>query len=165
MNNEHLQNLAEIESEFVKEDKGEGSLAVYAVRDPAASFSKFAPREESFSVGYDIDPQDIEALYFEGIKLPRWESIRAENNDNDQKLRIYNESFQKVTADFPLISRVSDTDVRVAFTPEEVLRLHAECERVADGTADAKAVRAVQKFYIACNQAAAGLMGLLLIPG
>lgn len=162
MNKEHLQNLGEIESDFIKEDKGEGSLSVYAVRDPAASFSKFAPREESFSVGYDIHPLDIEALYFEGIKLPRWESIKADNTD--QQLAIYNESFGKIKADFPLISRVSDTDVTVKYTPEEISPLQAECERILDSADDAKAIRAVQKFYIASNKAGEQQMGLSLIP-
>ena len=162
MNNEHLQNLGEIESDFLKEDKGEGSLSVYAVRDPEANFSKFAPREESFSVGYDIHPLDIEALYFEGIKLPRWESIKADNTD--QQLEIYNESFGKIKSDFPLISRVSDTDVTVKYAPEEISQLQAECERVADSADDARAIRAVQKFYIACNKADEQQMGLLLIP-
>lgn len=162
MNKEHLQNLGEIESDFIKEDKGEGSLSVYAVRDPAASFSKFAPREESFSVGYDIHPLDIEALYFEGIKLPRWESIKADSTD--QQLEIYNESFGKIKADFPLISRVSDTDVTVKYTPEEISPLQAECERILDSADDAKAIRAVQKFYIASNKAGEQQMGLSLIP-
>lgn len=162
MNNEYLKNLTEVENEFIKDDKGEGSLSVYAVRDLTANFSKFAAREESFSVGYDITPQDIEALYFEGIKLPRWESIVADNHD--QQLEIYNKAFGKITSDFPLISRVSDTDVTVKYTPEEVSQLQSECERVADSTDDARAIRAVQKFYIACNKAAENQMGLLLLP-
>ena len=162
MNNQYLQNLTEVEDDFIKEDKGEGSLMIYAVRDTMASFSKFAPREESFGVGYDITPLDIEALYFEGIKLPRWESIKAENTD--QQLEIYNEAFGKIKADFPLISRVSDTDVTVKYTPEEISPLQAECERVLDSADDAKAIRAVQKFYIASNKAGEQQMGLLLIP-
>ena len=162
MSNEHLQNLTEIENQFISEDKGEGSLMVYAVRDLNADFSKFAAREESFSVGYDITPLDIEALYFEGIKLPRWESIKADNTD--QQLEIYNEAFGKIKAEFPLISRVSDTDVTVKYTPEEVAQLQAECEKVADSANDSKAIRAVQKFYIACNKAGEQQMGLLLMP-
>ena len=162
MSNENLQNLTDIESEFVGEDKGEGSLSVYAVRDTAASFSKFAARDESFSVGYDITPLDIEALFFEGIKLPRWESIVADNHE--QQLAIYNRSFNQIKSDFPLISRVSDTDATVKFTPVEVSDLSAECERVADGTDDAKAIRATQKFYIACQKSIENQMGLMLIP-
>lgn len=162
MSNENLQNLDATENELGKEEKCEGSLMVYAVRDLKASFSKFAPREESFSVGYDITPLDVEALYFEGIKLPRWESIEADNHD--QQLAIYNESLNKIKADFPLISRVSDTDVAVEYTTEEVSQLRAECERISDSADDAKAIRAMQKFYIACQKAAENQMALLLIP-
>lgn len=162
MSNAHLQNLTAVENDFIQEEKGEGSLSVYAARDIAANFSKFAPPEESFGIGYDIHPLDIEALYFEGIKLPRWESIKADNHD--RQMEIYNEAFDKIKADFPLISRVSDTDVTVKYTPEEVAQLQTECERITDGTEDAKAIRAVQKFYIACCKAADNQMGLLLIP-
>lgn len=162
MSNEHLSNLSEVEKEFISEEKGEGSLMVYAVRDLTAAFSKFAEREESFGVGYDITPLDIEALYFEGIELPRWESIKADSHE--QQLAIYNEAFDKIKSDFPLISRVSDTDATVKYTLEEVSRLHAECERVADSANDAKAIRAVQKFYIACNKATESQMGIMLIP-
>lgn len=151
MNNEYLQNLTEIESDFVREEKGEGSLSPYSVGD-----------DQKVYVGYDVHPQDIEALYFEGLQLPRWESIKAENTA--QQTEIYQASFQKVTSDYPLISRVSDTDVKVAFSLDEVLQLRKECERVLNNTDDAKAVRASQKFYIACNKAADQQLGLLLIP-
>lgn len=162
MSKENLQNLTEIEQEFIQEDKGEGSLMVYAVRDLNADFSKFAEREVSFGLGYDITPLDVEALYFEGIKLPRWESIQAASVE--EQMAIYNESFDRIKAAFPLISRVSDTDVTVKYTLEEVAKLQSECEQVAEGTDDAKAIKATQKFYIACNRAVENQMGLMLLP-
>lgn len=161
MNTEHLQNLSEVESEFMQEGQGSGSLATYAVRD-TANFSKDAARDEGFYIGYDIHPENIEALYFEGLQLPRWESIKAESIA--EKTEIYQKSFQKSIADYPLISRVSDTDVKVIYAPEEVSQLREECGRVLDNTNDAKAVVALQKFYIACNKAVENQMGLLLIP-
>lgn len=162
MSKENLENLDQIEQEFIQEDKGEGSLMVYAVRDLNADFSKFAERDVSFGLGYDITPLDVEALYFEGIKLPRWESIQAETVE--EQMAIYNESFDRIKAAFPLISRVSDTDVTVKYTLEEVAKLQTECEQVADGTDDAKAIRAAQKFYIACNKATENQMGIMLMP-
>lgn len=162
MSKENLQNLTEIEQEFIQEDKGEGSLMVYAVRDLNADFSKFAERDVSFGLGYDITPLDVEALYFEGIKLPRWESIQAASVE--EQMAIYNESFDKIKAAFPLISRVSDTDVTVKYTLEEVAKLQSECEQVAEGTDDAKAIKAAQKFYIACNRALENQFGIMLMP-
>lgn len=161
MNDEHLQNLTEIQTEFFQEAQGEGSLAAYAVRD-AAAFSKDAPPDESFYIGYDIHPENLAALYFDGIKLPRWENVEGESRD--EKLEIYNRSFQAVTASYPLISRVSDTDQKVAYAPEEVAPLREECRRVLDGADDASAIKALQKIYIACDKAVARQMGLLLIP-
>ena len=161
MNNEYPQKLSELESEFIQEEKGNGSLSPYIARD-TANFSKDAPNDEGFYVGYDIHPENIEALYFEGLKLSRWESIEAESVE--QKKALYEKSFDKSTSDYPLISRVSDTDQKVTYTPEEVLQLREECQRVLDTTNDTKAVRALQKFHIACNKAADHQMGLLLIP-
>ena len=161
MSNEYQQKLSEYESEFIKERKGYGSLSPYCVLD-AASFSKDLLPNEGFYVGYDIHPENIEALYFEGLKLPRWESIEAENVE--QQEAIYRESFRKITSDYPLVSRVSDTDQQVIYTPEEVLRLQEECKQILESTNDEKAVKALQKFYIACNKAAEKQMELLLIP-
>ena len=161
MSNEYQQNLSEYESEFIQERKGYGSLSPYCVLD-AANFSKDLPANEALYVGYDIHPENIEALYFEGLKLPRWESIEAETVE--QQEAIYRESFQKTTSDYPLTSRVSDTDQTVFYTPEEVLQLREECKQILDNTNDTKAIRALQKFHIACNKASDREMGLLLIP-
>ena len=161
MSDEYQQNLSGYESEFIQERKGYGSLSPFCVLD-AATFSKDSPPDEGFYVGYDIHPENIEALFFEGLKLPRWESIEAETVE--QQEAIYRESFQKTTSEYPLISRVSDTDQRVIFTSEEVLQLREECQQILERADDSKAVRALQKFHIACSKAAEREMGLLLLP-
>ena len=161
MSNENQQNLNAYESEFIQEGKGYGSLSPFCVLD-AANFSKDLSPDEGFYVGYDIHPENIEALFFEGLKLPRWESIEAETVEQQEE--IYRESFQKTTSEYPLISRVSDTDQRVIFTPEEVLWLREECKRILENAGNSNAVRALQKFHIACNKAAEQQMELLLIP-
>lgn len=145
---------SELESEFNNELKGYGSLSLELGGDLAES--------ESAHIGYHIRPEDIEALYFEGIGIPRWESIEAETNE--KRVEIYNESMAKIMADYPLIQRVSDTDVKVAYTPEEIPALQTECQRVMETTSDAKATKALQKFVIACRKAAAHQTGLRLSP-
>ena len=157
MNDDHLSQLSELESEFTQEVKGEGSLSPYIVRDPANA----AGNAKQY-VGYDIHPENIEALYFEGLQVPRWESIEAETVA--QQEAIYLESFQKSVSDYPLISRVSDTDQKVTYSPDEVIQLREECERVLKNTAEPKAIKALQKFYLACSKAAEQQSGLLLIP-
>jgi hypothetical protein len=159
--NDHLQNLAELESEFAEERRGEGSLSPFIARD-VANFSKSSLGDGEGYLGYDIHPEDLEALYFEGLKMPRWESIEA-NNIDEQK-EIYMKSLAECTAGYPLISRVTDTDQRIKYTPEETQSLQRECESVLDGTDHAKAIRALQKFYIACDKAASNQMGLVLTP-
>jgi hypothetical protein len=153
--------LNELEIEFTKEMKGEGSLSPYAARNPTNYLRGFS-EEEGFNIGYDIHLENLEALYFNGLKLPRWENIEGETVAERQA--IYHESFAKCTSAYPLLSRVSDTDERVGYTAEEVLELRDECSRLLTDTSDSRAVLAIQKFIIACNKAAENQMGLLLVP-
>ena len=161
MNNDFLQKLTELESEFIQEEKGNYSLSPRAVPD-SANFSSDILGDEEVGIDFDIQLENIEALYYEGLKVPRWENIKADNAT--EKKALYEESFQKCTADYPLISRVSDTDRKVTYTPEEVLQLRQECERVLNNTNDPKAVKALHKFLIICNKVAGRRMGLLLLP-
>ncbi len=152
MNNE-LQNLNDLEKEFNEEVKGYGSLSVKLVADSGDEFN---------NIGYQIRPEDIEALYFEGIGTPRWESIEADSVN--EQLEIYNDSMKKIMADFPLIYRVQDTDKTVVYTAGEIPQLLAECAGVLENTSNNKAVRAVQKFRIACRKAAEQQTALHLKP-
>ena len=132
--------LAALEEEFNEEVKGYGSLSVNVVKG-----------DSSEKLGYQIRPEDIESLYFEGIGTPRWESIKADTVD--EQLKIYNETMGKIMEAYPLIARVSDTDVSVVYGHEELAALLEECANVVENTDDEKAKRAVQKFVIGCNKA------------
>jgi len=153
MNNNYLSQIEDLEHEFTQELKGYGSLSLNMVGDSA---------DDNENLGYDIRPEDIEALYFEGIGTPRWDSIEADNVE--QQLEIYNQSMKERMANYPLIGRVSDTDQRVEYTSGEISQLRAECETVLETAADPKAVKALQKFAIACHKASEQQKGLLLIP-
>lgn len=157
MNNDSLSYLNDLELEFMQEVKGHGSLSPHLVGDNSN------PETGDTYLGYDIHPENLEALYFEGIGVPRWESIKAESVARQEE--IYRELHQQRMSEFPLIGRVSDTDQRVEFAPSEIPQLLEECARVLEGTTDPKAIRAVQKFSIAATKAAERGGGLLLIPG
>lgn len=137
-----MQDLSVLEEEFNSEMKGYGSLSMKYAGNDEGVFEK---------LGYHIRPEDIEALYFEGIGTPRWESIKAD--DVNEQLKIYNESMDRIMADYPMISRIKDTDITVEYNVDEVPQLKAECESVPEKTSNEKAIRAVQKFVIACNKA------------
>jgi hypothetical protein len=154
MNSNYLLQIEELEQEFTQELKGYGSLSIHLAGDSV---------DDKDYLGYDIRPEDIEALYFEGIGTPRWESIEADSVE--QQLEIYNRSMKEQMLNYPLIGRVTDTDQRVEYKPDELLQLRAECETVLETTADPKAVRALQKFAIACHKASKQQKSLLLIPG
>lgn len=153
MNNDYLSRIEELEQEFTQEVKGYGSLSVNLFAGSA---------DDKEYLGYDVRPEDIEALYFEGIGTPRWESIEADTVD--KQLEIYHQSMKEKMADYPLIGRVTDTDQRVEYSLGEVSQLQIECEKVIGTAADAKAVKAAQKFAIACHKAADQQKNLMLIP-
>lgn len=153
MNNDYLSQIGELEQEFTGELKGYGSLSPHLVGGSA---------DDREYLGYDIRPEDIEALYFEGIRIPRWESIKADTVD--QQVELYNEAMQKIMATYPLIGRVSDTDKKVEYTPAEAAQLCRECDEVLETASNPQAVKALQKFAIACHKAAENQKGLLLLP-
>ncbi len=141
----------DLEQQFILEQKGEGSLSIF-----------LAGGTENSYVGYDINPEDIEALYFEGIGVPRWETIKAD--DIEQQTAMYWELFNERMDNYPLIGRARDTDVRVEYTADEVPHLLEECEHVTAGTTDPKAIRALQKIMLAANKAVEKQAGLNLTP-
>ena len=155
MSNEYLEKMSELEVEFTEEVRGYGSLAI--VLSPSSDGDS-----DGGFIGYDIRPEDIEALYFDGIGTPRWESIKADSVK--EQMKVYNDTMEKIMSDYPLINRVSDTDKQINYSAEEVLQLKAECEQVLANASEPKAKRASHKFLVACHKAADKKMGLQLTP-
>lgn len=151
MSDKTMDDLAELEAEFAREQKGQGSLSPYISGSPSARY-----------VGFDIHPEDIEALFFEGIGVPRWASIEAA--DLDEQNAIYMERYNEVMAQFPQIGRANDTFEGSAFLAEDIGPMLAECDKIIASTTSPKAVRAAKKFVIAGNKAAAEKAGLELRP-
>ena len=145
-----MREISDIEREFQNEQKGEGSLSVHI----SGSNPEY--------LGYDINPEDVEALYFEGVGVPRWETLQADTNE--QKIALYWEKFNERMDSLPLIGRMRDTDEALEYSAAEIPQLAAECETVSRSTTDAKALRALQKISIAANLAAESNGGLELKP-
>jgi hypothetical protein len=150
MTEEKLEGLSDLEREFRKEQKGYGSISPYLVGDGRTY------------VGYDIHPENIEALYFEGIGVPRWETFSEDSVEKSEAL--YMEQYQKLMSDYPMIARANDTEQAVQYSPDEVSVLIAECDRVMSMTTDPKAQRAVQKLSLAASKALDKQTALELIP-
>lgn len=143
--------ISDLEHEFINEQKGEGSLCF-----------KVANENEHSYLGYDLHLEDVEALYFEGIGVPRWESLEADTVE--QKTALYWERFNERMDKYPLIGRTRDTDEKVEYAAKEISDLLSECEQVSAGISDAKALRAVQKISLAAEKAASNQSGLVLTP-
>jgi len=151
MNNDAPDQNAELELEFANEQKGQGSLSPHLANG----------KDDSY-VGYDIHPEDVELVFFDGIGVPRWDSLTADSVA--EKEAIYMERYNDVMSRFPMIGRSNDTFQSVAYTADEVAQLLEECERVQSGSSDPRVLRAIQKFSIAGKKAAAEGAGLNFNP-
>jgi len=143
--------LKDLEAEFRQEEKGPGSLSPHVADGSEMSY-----------VGYDIHPENIEALFFEGIGVPRWDSIKADSFEQQEVL--YMAQYADAMAKFPMIARSNDTFQHVDYSAEEVNQLLEECGRILAAASDPKVIRAVQKFSIAGKKAAEAQAGLNFNP-
>ena len=143
--------LSEFEQEFRAEEKGQGSLSPHVVNGAERSY-----------VGYDIHPENIEALFFDGIGVPRWDSIKAETVAEQEAL--YMERYNDLMGQYPMLARSNDTLQHVKYTAEEVTELLKESERLLAGTSDPKVIKAARKFSLASEKAVAENAGLSLNP-
>ena len=143
--------INELEKEFINEQKGEGSLSIFLIEGDASDY-----------VGWDINPEDLEAIYFEGIGVPRWESLQADTVE--AQTALYWEKLNALMDSLPMIGRVRDTDETIEFTSVEVDHLFGECDEILLATSDAKAKRALKKFSLAATKAMDKHAGLRLSP-
>lgn len=144
--------ISDLEQEFLEEQKGEGSLSIYITNGDQADY-----------IGFDINPEDLEAIYFDGIGVPRWESLST-GGTVEAQTALYWERYNERMDVYPQIGRVSDTDKRVEFSADEVRDLIAECDKVAGSADSAKALRSLQKISIAAARAGESNAGLRLKP-
>ena len=161
MTEEQFSQLSDLEKEFRLEEKGYGSLAPHLLGSQP-NVIKAADEDEGAYVGFDIHPENIEALYFDGIGVPRWESVKADSVEEQEAL--YMKQFNELMTSYPMIGRANDTYERVEYKSGEVPALIEECERVMAATSDAKVKRAVQKFLLASRKATDQGLGLEFLP-
>ncbi len=147
MSTDEQNELAKLAEEFSQELQGEGSLS---------------PKVGNTYVGFDIHPDDVEAIFFDGIGVPRWASIEIE--DLDEHNAVYMERYNAAMAKFPLIARGNDTMVGANYSRAEIAGLVAECRALIDSSPDEKAARAIKKVLIAATQAEASNSPLTLSP-
>lgn len=147
MDTDQQAELTKLEAEFSQEIQGEGSLI---------------PDVDGQYAGFDIHPEDIDVIFFEGIGVPRYASIEVD--DLDEKNAAYMECYHEAMTKFPLIGRANDTMVGARYSLDEIGELLAECNALVDGSADEKATRAAKKLLIAAMKAEASNAPLTLTP-
>jgi hypothetical protein len=147
MSTDQQDDLTKLAEEFSQELQGEGSLS---------------PKVGNTYVGFDIHPEDIEAIFFDAIGVPRWASI--EIDDLDEHNAVYMERYNAAMAKFPLIGRANDTMVGANYSRAEITGLVAECHALIASSANEKATRAAKKLLVAATQAEAINAPLTLSP-
>ncbi len=143
--------VSELEQDFRGEQRGQGSLSPHVAGESEDSY-----------VGYDIHPENIEALFFDGIGVPRWDNIEAETLAEQEA--AYMERYNDVMSKFPMIARSNDTFQHVKYTAAEVTQLLEECGRILAASPDPNVIRAAQKFTLAGEKAAEKNAGLNMNP-
>ena len=147
MSTDQQDELTRLAEEFSQELQGEGSLS---------------PKVGNAYIGFDIHPDDVEAIFFNGIGVPRWASIEIE--DLDEHNAAYTELYNAAMAKYPLIGRANDTMVRANYSRSEIAELLSECNTLIENSTDEKATRAAKKLLIAAMKAEASNAPLTLSP-
>jgi hypothetical protein len=143
--------IGDLEREFISEQKGEGSLSAFLTDGDTSEY-----------VGWNVNPEDLEAIYFEGIGVPRWESLQADTVE--AQTALYWERFNALMDPLPMIGRMRDTDEKIDYSPDEVQQLLGECDEILLAAKDAKAKRSVQKLSLAAAKAMENKSGLRFSP-
>jgi len=146
-----MSDMGVLEQEFIDEQKGEGSLSAFLIDGETSEY-----------IGWDVNPEDIEAIYFEGIGVPRWESLQADSVE--AQTALYWERFNALMDPLPMIGRMRDTDEKIEYASAEVQQLLGECDEILLGANDAKARRSVQKLSLAAAKATERNAGLRFSP-
>ncbi|HTH38525.1 MAG TPA: hypothetical protein VL572_11185 [Pyrinomonadaceae bacterium] len=146
-----MTDIGHLEQEFISEQKGEGSLSAFLTDGDTSEY-----------IGWDVNPEDLEAIYFEGIGVPRWESLQADSVE--AQTALYWERFNSLMDPIPMIGRMRDTDETIEYTSDEVQQLLGECGEILLGAKDAKARRSVQKLSLAAAKATERNAGLRFSP-
>lgn len=71
--------------------------------------------------------------------------------------------FQESIPNYPMLGRIWDTYIDVAYQPEEIPKLYNECLRVKSSTSNAMAIRGLEKLMAGCEQASKIGAGLVLL--
>ncbi len=132
------------------------------------------PTFAQFSQGFEgndhyLDPRlegnEWGALFVDVLKCPDTGDIpllAGESNEDWQER--YSSKFQQAIPSYPMLGRVYDTLIYVAYKPEEISQLRDECLKVQSMTSNEKALAVLKSLIEACDEASKVRSGLLFVP-
>jgi hypothetical protein len=125
-----------------------GSLTFYAVPNPTSWYD--TQKESAQWLDLVFDGADWDAVFHDVLGVPK---VRAKGETKDGDLGIHG---------YPMLSRLDDMYEDVIYKREEVGQLRAECIKVQESTQHPLALKGLQTFIRACDEALRLNMGLYL---
>lgn len=139
---------------------GNGSLHLYLVRDPDNWHGEES--EDAFYMDLDLHFCDWEALFIDELRFPGWDTY-VEGDDVNEFNERNRKKFEESIPGYPTLNRIFDMYEDYEFAPEELPRLREECLMVKARTSNPKAVKALRKLVLACDEASKRGFSLVFI--
>lgn len=150
---------------FEEEEMSEiaGSLGVFAVRDAKSFFDGL--QEPDRYLNLLLTGEEWGGLFYETLNCPR-ATVEpfSRGEDTVQWRERYKLKFQQAMPEYPMLSRMWDLFEYASYRPDEIPQLREECLRVKVNAANEKALAALAKLVMACDEASKLSSGLLFVP-
>lgn len=112
-----------------------------------------------------LEGREWGALFLDVLKCPDTADVpRLTDEGNEDWQERYGAKFQQAIPNYPMLGRIYDTLIYVAYKPEEIGQLRDECLRLQSMTSDEKALSMLKKLIHACDEASKVRSGLLFVP-
>ena len=137
---------------------GNGSLHMCLVRDPENWHG--VKNADGFYLELDFHFTDWEALFIDVLGFAGWDSY-VEGDDIDELHERNRKKFEQTIPEYPTLARIFDMYEDYWFSPEGCRSLQLECETVKTTVSNPKAIKALRKLILACDEADKGGFHLL----
>ncbi len=149
----------------VKAPRAAGGFAILLTREPIYERFSSGLLDDDRFLDIRIQGDEWSALFLDTLRCPDVQDLpRFTDESDDHWLERYEATFKQSIPKYPMLGRIYDTFIYVAFSHEEVDDLRNECLTLQKTTSDSTASSMLQKLSQACDDAAKRGDGLFLVP-
>lgn len=162
---QHENETERIEAVPSAEFDNAGSLSIYLMREPSfETFSKGLVGEDRY-IELWLDGDEWGAIYFNVLGCPTADSVTRFPNENRESWeQRYSSVFRRAIPEYPMLGRMSDLFLYIAYKPQEIEQFRKECIKVQSDTSNQEATNGLSKLIKACDEALKLNSGLLFVP-